>query len=314
MKVLQFRHAQGVRLGVVDDDGAVTDVADALARRGTATTFTGALVAADAAGGSMAALLSALVDEAVEPPGTLSLRDAAVDFADQRMPLAPPVDAPEVWASGVTYKRSRTARIEESGEGGRDFYDRVYDAERPELFLKDAGGRRTVAAGEFIGVRGDSTWTVPEPELALVLDRHGTILAYTVGNDVTARDVEAQNPLYLPQAKVFTGACALGPVALLAGDDGVDTGVEPVFSITVRILESDGTVLYDESISTASMKRSLSELTDHLCRYNDVPDGTVLLTGTGLVPPDDVALGDTHRVEVGIDGIGTLWNPVRVLP
>lgn len=309
MKVLQYRHPDGLRLAMVDEEGSVIDIAQGLRRRGVASTFTGALAAARAEPASLADLAAALAAESDAARLTLHAEEAVVAAGDVRFPIATPVDAPEVWASGVTYVRSRAARMEESGAATRDFYDRVYEAERPELFMKDANGRRTVATGEFVGVRADSTWTVPEPELALVVDNQGSILAYTVANDVTARDVEAQNPLYLPQAKVFTRSCSLGPVALLADD----SSGERMFTIELRIEDEDGRALYQESISTSAMRRSFSELTDYLCRYNTIADGTVLLTGTGLVPPDDYALRSGHRVEVEIDGIGTLWNPVQEL-
>lgn len=309
MRVLQYRHPDGVHLAVVDDEGSVSDVAQGLRRRGMAPTFTGALAAVRAERASLVELAAALAAESEADRLTLHADDAVVASGDVRFPIATPVDAPEVWASGVTYVRSRAARIDESGEVGRDFYDRVYEDERPELFIKDADGRRTVAAGEPIGVRADSRWTVPEPELALVVDAQGSILAYTVGNDVTARDIEAENPLYLPQAKVFSRSCSLGPVALLADEPHT----EPVFTIELRIKEGDGRTLYQETTSTSAMRRSFSELTDYLCRYNTIADGTVLLTGTGLVPPDDYALRGGHRVEVAIDGLGTLRNPVQEL-
>lgn len=218
--------------------------------------------------------------------------------------LALPLEVAEVWAAGVTYERSRVARVGESDTP--DIYQRVYTAERPEIFLKD-NGRRTVGPGEAIGVRGDSAWTVPEPELALVLDSDGTILGYTVGNDVTARDVEAANPLYLPQAKMFTAGCAVGPVVVPAG------AVDPTgLGITCRILRG-GQVRWEASTSTARLVRRLEELVGWLLRYNTIPAGTLYLTGTGLVPPDAVSLGEGDVVEIEIEGIGLLRNPVRVL-
>jgi len=216
--------------------------------------------------------------------------------------LAPHVP-PETWAAGVTYERSRDARIEESQ--AKDVYSLVYDAERPELFLKDAGGRRTVGPGEPIGVRADATWTVPEPEIALVLAR-GRPSAVTIGNDVSSRDIEGANPLYLPQAKIYAGACALGP-ALLVPDDW-----SRPFQLHLRILGADGGLVFAGQTSTATMKRSFDELVDYLCRDNPIPDGTVLLTGTGLVPPDEVTLEPGQTVEIHVPGIGTLVNPVAL--
>jgi 2-dehydro-3-deoxy-D-arabinonate dehydratase len=213
-----------------------------------------------------------------------------------------PLDPPEVWCAGVTYERSREARVEETRV--QDVYSLVYDAERPELFLKDAGGRRTVGPGAAIGVRRESTWTVPEPELALVLGRHGRIVGATAGNDVTSRDIEGANPLYLPQAKVFAGACALGPV-VLTPDEWPD-----VFEIRCRIVGADGGAVWEGETSTARMKRSFQELVSWLVRDNPVPPGTVLMTGTGLVPPDDVALQPGQRVAIDVSAIGRLENPV----
>ena len=236
--------------------------------------------------------LSALEEGGV-PAGNAPVPDA----------LALPLDPPEVWCAGVTYERSRKARVEETQV--QDVYSLVYDADRPELFLKDAGGRRTVGPGEPIGVREESTWTVPEPELALVLGRGGRIVGATAGNDVTSRDIEGANPLYLPQAKVFAGACSLGPV-VLTPDEWPDA-----FEIRCRILGADGAAVWDGETSTARMKRSFDELVSWLVRDNPVAPGTVLLTGTGLVPPDDVALAPGQRVLIDVSGIGRLENPVR---
>ena len=216
--------------------------------------------------------------------------------------LAPLVPA-ETWAAGVTYERSRDARVDESRVDARDVYSLVYDADRPELFLKDAQGRRTVGPGAPIGIRSDAAWTVPEPELALVLDEDGELLGATIGNDVTARDVEGANPLYLPQAKLFAAACALGPAIL------VPDGWTQPFEIELRLIV-DGTVVYEAGTSTSRMRRSFDELAGWLVRDNPIPPGTVLLTGTGLVPPDDVALAPGYQVEIRIPRIGTLVNPV----
>jgi 2-dehydro-3-deoxy-D-arabinonate dehydratase len=217
-------------------------------------------------------------------------------------PLLAPIEPPEVWAAGVTYERSRRARVEESHV--QDVYSLVYDAERPELFLKDAAGRRTVGPGGTIGVRSDGLWTVPEPEVALVLGRGGKILGATAANDVTARDIEGANPLYLPQAKIFAGACAIGPTVLTP-----DEWPDP-FVVRCAITAADGAVLWEGETSTGQMRRSFHELVSWLVRENPVPAGSVLLTGTGLVPPDDVALAPGQCVDVTITGIGTLTNTV----
>ncbi|MBV8987858.1 MAG: fumarylacetoacetate hydrolase family protein [Solirubrobacterales bacterium] len=215
--------------------------------------------------------------------------------------LLVPLVAPETWAAGVTYERSRSARIHESRVV--DVYDLVYEDERPELFLKDAAGRRTVGPGEAIAARSDASWTVPEPELAVVLGREAP-LAVTIGNDVSSRDIEGANPLYLPQAKIYGRACALGP-ALLVPEDW-----EQTFEIECRILDRGGRDIFCEQTSTASMRRSVGELIAFLFRDNPVPAGSVLLTGTGLVPPDDVGLAPGQSVEIRIPGIGVLSNPV----
>jgi 2-dehydro-3-deoxy-D-arabinonate dehydratase len=216
--------------------------------------------------------------------------------------LLMPVEPPEVWCAGVTYERSRDARVDESTV--KDVYTLVYDAARPELFLKDAACRRTVGPGRSIGVRADSTWNVPEPEIGLVLGEDGGIAGYTIGNDVSSRAIEGENPLYLPQAKLFAGACALGPALLVAN------GAPSAFEIRLRIVGPDGGELFEGETSTTRMKRSFDELVSWLRRDNPVPAGSVLLTGTGLVPPDDFTLSAGQRVEIHVPGIGTLVNPV----
>jgi 2-dehydro-3-deoxy-D-arabinonate dehydratase len=212
-----------------------------------------------------------------------------------------PLEPPEVWCAGVTYERSRDARIEESAV--EDVYSLVYDAERPELFLKDAACRRTVGPGEPIGIRSDSGWNVPEPEIALVVGEDGGITGVTIGNDVSSRDIEGMNPLYVPQAKVYAGACSIGPSLLSPVSDGP-------FEIRMWISNASGRELFAGETSTARMKRSFSELVEYLVRDNPVPGGSVLLTGTGLVPPDDFTLEPGHIVEIEVPGIGILSNPV----
>ena len=212
-----------------------------------------------------------------------------------------PVEPPEIWCAGVTYERSRDARVEESGS---DVYARVYDAERPELFLKDAGCRRTVGPGGAVGVRSDAAWSVPEPEIGLVLGDGGAIAGYTVGNDVSSRDIEGTNPLYLPQAKVYAGACALGPAVFVPAEPPA------AFAIGLRIADAGGAVLFAGETSTARMRRGFEELVGWLLRDNPVPAGSVLLTGTGLVPPDDFTLRPGMRVEVSVPEIGTLVSTV----
>jgi 2-dehydro-3-deoxy-D-arabinonate dehydratase len=217
--------------------------------------------------------------------------------------LLAPLVPPETWAAGVTYERSRQARVAESQI--ESAYDLVYAAERPELFLKDAAARRTVGPRDAVAVRADASWTVPEPELALVLGADGELLAATIGNDVSSRDIEGANPLYLPQAKVYAGACALGP-ALLVPDDW-----SAPFAIELVVRDAGGAVVFEDSTSTASMRRSFAELVGYLRRDNPLAVGTVLLTGTGIVPPDDASLQPGQTIEIRVPGIGTLVNSVR---
>jgi 2-dehydro-3-deoxy-D-arabinonate dehydratase len=284
-RIVRFRGPEGeVRVGAVDPAAPTTvaelaspDPLDAIRLGGIAERASAA-----------ARTIEALDPETLELP--------------EPWELLAPLRPTETWAAGVTYERSRVARVEESQV--EDVYSLVYDAERPELFLKDAGGRRTAGPGEAIGVRADSRWTVPEPELALVLGEGGALLGATIGNDVTARDIEGANPLYLPQAKLYAAACALGPAILLPDD------WESPFAIELRITSAEGGTVYEGATSTERMKRSLEELVYFLGRDNPLPPGTVLLTGTGLVPPDEVALAPGQRVEIRIPGIGILRNPV----
>jgi 2-dehydro-3-deoxy-D-arabinonate dehydratase len=218
--------------------------------------------------------------------------------------LLVPIEAPEIWCAGVTYERSRDARLEEAATDARDVYALVYEADRPELFLKDAAMRRTVGPGGVIRTRGDARWNVPEPELAVVLGEKGEPVAVTAGNDVSSRDIEGANPLYIPQAKIFAGGCALGP-ALVVPDDW-----EAPWTIRLRIEDGGGRELFAGETSTAKMRRTPHELASWLNRDNPVPAGSVLLTGTGLVPENDYTLLPGHRVEVTIDGVGTLVNTV----
>ena len=234
-------------------------------------------------------------------PGPTGTPDAVGD-----MSLEVPVAAPEVWAAGVTYRRSREAREAETAASTKDIYSRVYEAERPELFLKDAGGRRTVPSGGTIRVRSDSVWSVPEPELALVLDADGRVVGYTAANDVSARDIEGANPLYLPQAKVYFGSCALGPAVLLARGEAM-----PSFAIDLHVIGPDGMTAFEGATSTSAMARSFDDLVRALLRDNVIGDGTVLSTGTGVVPPEAFTLTAGQRVEIRIYGIGTLWNMVE---
>lgn len=215
-----------------------------------------------------------------------------------------PLEGQEVWASGVTFERSRTARNEEAG--AVDFYDRVYAADRPELFAKASVGRSR-GPEEPVAIRADSGWDVPEPELALVVDAAGRIAAYTVGNDMSSRSIEAENPLYLPQAKVYEGSCAVGPCLLPVED------ASPVAELDISLqIDRDGEPFYTDQVSVSTMHRKLDELVDWLFRGQDFPVGVVLLTGTSIVPPLEFTLQEGDVVTVRIPGIGTLRNPVQV--
>src|SRR5262245_14835775 len=217
--------------------------------------------------------------------------------------LLPPVDRQEVWAAGVTYLRSKKAREDES-TGAARFYDLVYTAPRPELFFK-ATPARVVGPGQPVRVRADSKWSVPEPELALVVSPDLRIVGYTIGNDMSARDIEGENPLYLPQAKVYKQSCAIGPCVTLA------SALPPREQVGIRLkVERGGAVAFAGETSLAHMARPLEELVDWLGRENEFPDGVILLTGTGIVPPDEFTLRAGDVVSISIDGVGELVNPV----
>lgn len=214
-----------------------------------------------------------------------------------------PIDLQEVWAAGVTYKRSQVARMEES-ETGADHYDRVYTADRPELFLK-AMASRVSGPGAPVRVRGDSNWSVPEPEFTLVINPAGTIVGYTIGNDMSARDIEGENPLYLPQAKVYRQCAAIGPSILLAGDP-LDLAATKIDLTIMR----GGSELFNGSTDLSQMARGFEDLASWLYREDEFPNGTMMMTGTGIVPDDEMTLEDGDEVSIEITGIGTLTNPV----
>lgn len=222
--------------------------------------------------------------------------------------LTTPIDAPEVWAAGVTYKKSKEARNYEATQGKLDrqtYYDKVYDAQRPEIFFKSTAAR-TVGPNDPVYLRSDSNWQIPEPELGLVIDKDGTILGYTAGNDMSCRDIEGENPLYLPQAKVWKNSCSIGPAILLK--EAVDDPYE--FKIICRIYRNEEKVFEGEA-QVSQLKRKLDELISYLVLDNEIFDGTVLLTGTCIVPPNEFTLYDNDRIEIEIPGIGILNNPVE---
>jgi 2-dehydro-3-deoxy-D-arabinonate dehydratase len=218
--------------------------------------------------------------------------------------LLPPIDHQEVWASGVTYMRSREARMEESKTaGGGDFYARVYDAARPELFFK-APAYRVVGSGQHVRIRKDSKWNVPEPELTLFICSEGTIEGYTIGNDMSSRDIEGENPLYLPQAKSYDGSAAIGPCLYVN-----DTPIHPDSMINIEIIRNKDEI-FSGKISINRMKRKHKELAEYLFRETSFPHGVYLMTGTGIVPPDHFTLNAGDEIKITIDEIGTLINSV----
>jgi len=218
--------------------------------------------------------------------------------------LQAPLESQEVWAAGVTYFRSRTARMEESKRsGGAEFYEKVYDAERPELFFK-ASPHRVAAPGEPVRLRWDSHWNVPEPELALAVSAHARIFGYTVANDMSSRDIEGENPLYLPQAKVYCGSASLGPCLLVTGEP-----LAPETEISIEIRRA-GEVAFSGRTAISEIKRTLESLVDFLFRSNAFPNGCYLMTGTGIVPPDSFTLRSGDEIRITIPPIGTLFNPV----
>lgn len=228
---------------------------------------------------------------------------AEIENPDMKTLLAP-VGQQEVWAAGVTYYRSRNARIEESKDaGGGDFYDRVYSAERPELFFK-AVGHKVVGPNDNVRIRKDATWSVPEPELALLVNPRQEIIGYTIGNDMSSRDIEGVNPLYLPQAKVYDRSCALGPGIVIQKEMLPETT-----GIQLEIKRS-GEVQFSAKITLAELKRSPQTLVEYLFRDQSFPYGCFLLTGTGIVPPDSFALQIGDEILISIDAIGILVNTV----
>lgn len=240
------------------------------------------------------------------------LPEFLAEFVQRASPLArfhegdllAPIGGQEVWAAGVTYYRSRGARMEESKDaGGGNFYDRVYSAERPELFFKSTASR-TVGMGDKVRIRTDAKWSVPEPELTLVVSPSGRIIGYTIGNDMSSRDIEGENPLYLPQAKVYNGSCALGPGILVSANP-----LTPTTEIVLEILRND-CVEFTGSVALTELKRDPKTLVEFLFRDNSFPAGVFLMTGTGIVPPSTFTLASGDRIRITIEPIGVLENEV----
>jgi len=220
--------------------------------------------------------------------------------------LLTPVEGQEVWAAGVTYLRSKHARMEES-DFSANAYDQVYEADRPEIFLKSLP-EKVVGPGDAVGIRADATWNVPEPELALVVNSRKELAGYTIGNDMSSRDIEGENLLYLPQAKVYDRSCAVGPWVVL----GEGEAAVREWTIGVEIVR-EGSTVFEGETSIGNIKRTFDELVDYLCRSQTFPSGAMLLTGTGVVPGDDFTLAESDVVRITISGIGTLENSVVVV-
>jgi 2-dehydro-3-deoxy-D-arabinonate dehydratase len=256
----------------------------------------------DLSGGQYRSLFEILeAENPYEAVEFLAQRDEPIALED--LSLLPPIDEQEVWAAGVTYKRSKAARMEESATAA-SCYDRVYASPRPELFFK-ATSHRVSGHGQPLRIRGDSNWNVPEPELTLVLTSRLHLVGFTIGNDMSSRDIEGDNPLYLPQAKCYNQSCGLGPWITL------DVGMPPRSEIGIRLLvHRGGQAVFDEQTSVEQMARTFENLIGWLGRDNSFPTGAFLLTGTGIVPDSSFTLAAGDLVEIKIDGIGTLLNPV----
>jgi 2-dehydro-3-deoxy-D-arabinonate dehydratase len=284
MKLCRFLNQNQIRIGVLNDNGTVSDLS-----AGGGGSLTELLERAD-----LSAHLRALAAQKLP------------EIALSEVRLLPPVERQEVWAVGVTYLRSKKARMEES-DFSATAYDKVYDAPRPELFFKSMP-EKVVGVGDAVGIRSDATWNVPEPELALVLNSRGEIAGFTVGNDMSSRDIEGENLLYLPQAKIYDRACAVGPCIVVGASEETARG----WTIAVQISRG-GNVVFSGQTSISQIKRTFAEMAGYLFRSQTFPNGAVLLTGTGVVPGDDFTLNAGDVVRIEISGIGVLENSVVVV-
>ncbi|HEY0551055.1 MAG TPA: fumarylacetoacetate hydrolase family protein [Verrucomicrobiae bacterium] len=284
MKLCRFFHQNQIRIGLVSERTMISDLTTA------GVTQLTALLEREDAKAYVQSLSAAKLPQA--------------HIADVR--LLPPVERQEVWAVGVTYLRSKKARMEES-DFSATAYDKVYDAPRPELFFKSMP-EKVVGFGETVGIRRDAKWNVPEPELALVLNSRGNVVGYTIGNDMSSRDIEGENLLYLPQAKIYDRSCAVGPFIEIGASEEEARG----WTIEVRITRGEKEVFRGDT-SVGRIKRTFTELADYLFRSQTFPNGAVLLTGTGVVPDDDFTLQVNDLIRIDISGIGSLENKVTIV-
>jgi len=297
MRIVQFETLnEGIRAGVIKD-GVIYDLTG---KDRKLSSFIEILRKSYARDVSVENFVSSLIQKSKSKK--YAYDPLASSPTSERACLRMPYQPPEVWGCGVTYVRSRHARETETTTKG--IYDKAYEAIRPEVFFK-ATANRCVGPNEPICIRSDSEWTVPEPELTFILGAHSDIVGYTIGNDVSARDIEGENPLYLPQAKIYKGCCAFGPVVTTPEEIGNPRDVD----IECKIFRK-GELIFDGKTNSSMMKRTVDELCSYLCRDNPVPMGTLCLTGTGAVPPDDFSLKHGDLVEITIERIGTLRNPV----
>ena len=284
MKLCRFLNQNQIRVGLLNDGGTISDLS--------------------AAGVMELAALLERDDLVAHLRSLVAQKLPEIAFSEVR--LLAPVERQEVWAVGVTYLRSKKARMEES-DFSATAYDKVYDAPRPELFFKSMP-EKVVGTGDAVGIRSDATWNVPEPELALVLNSRGQVVGYTIGNDMSSRDIEGENLLYLPQAKIYDRACAVGPCIVVSESEAAARE----WTIAVQISRG-GKVVFSGQTSVSQIKRTFGEMAEYLFRSQTFPNGAVLLTGTGVVPGDDFTLNAGDVVRIEISGIGVLENSVVVV-